>query len=57
MNKLKEIQDRIAEFAVEQYYEPNDMIRILNLLAEITTEIQRVESNLYRVEATLALGL
>ena len=44
MDKLKQIHDRIKSLRVEEYYEPNDLIQILNIIGELVDELIRIES-------------
>lgn len=57
MNKLKEIQDRIATFKAEFDYIPQNLLDLVNIVSDLATEIERVENRLDQVEATLALNL
>lgn len=42
-NKLEAIRDRIQTFAVEDHYEPNDMIRLLSILEAMVEEMQAID--------------
>jgi hypothetical protein len=44
IDKLKEIDERIQAFAVEEYYEPKDMIRVLNIMADLVGEVRRIDA-------------
>ena len=41
---LSEIHDRIQTMRVEEHYEPNDLIEILNILEALVEELQRKEN-------------
>ncbi len=45
MSKLDSIHDSIQNFRCEDYYEPNDMLKLLAILEMIVMEIKRIESN------------
>lgn len=44
MDKLKSIYDRIQTFQVEEHYEPNDIIKILNIMGDLVDELRNIEA-------------
>ena len=59
-DKLKDIYDRIQTFKVEQYYEPNDLIGILKIMADLVDELRNIEAGNKRsadIASCLANGI
>lgn len=50
-SKLSEIRDRIQTFKAEPHYEPNDVIEILQIIADLAEEVERVERNSNPIKA------
>lgn len=53
MKSLEELAEQINTYAVEQYYEPGDLIQILNMLEVIVAHLQRLEAKQSAVSAAL----
>lgn len=54
MSKLDEIQERLNDWRIEDHYQPNDMIRLLKLLDDITAELKRIDAEQKRLQRGFA---